>query len=219
MESLWDFSDLEIAGYANVLSETMLPSVVPPVFRLKAEPDRVFLPPYQYNSGLVCNATEVSQTEAVELRDASQITLFGEAYPARIGFELWVDRSFAPRYEAIEDVDRQLAGIAADGIREAEAALRGGDLEAAERYCGIAISANDRRLEPLAIKAAIRRRQGNRAGEALMATLAAAAIGEFGFRELVDGYFRSIAGERRVRPDQGCAPRRPMQQMAMARAA
>ena len=55
----WNVEDLEIVGYADVLDETMLPSVVPPVFRIKAEPQRAFLPPYSLNAGFLCNATEV----------------------------------------------------------------------------------------------------------------------------------------------------------------
>jgi hypothetical protein len=41
---------LEIVGYANVLLDTMLPSVVPPVFRRKGGADEAFVPPYlSYN--------------------------------------------------------------------------------------------------------------------------------------------------------------------------
>jgi hypothetical protein len=31
-------TDLDIVGYATVLKDTMVPSIVPPVFRLKADP-------------------------------------------------------------------------------------------------------------------------------------------------------------------------------------
>jgi hypothetical protein len=94
MATPWNLDDLEIVGYADVLKETVLPSVVPPVFRLKADSQRVFLPPYSFNAGFLCNATEVLQPELEELRDSREITLFDNAFPARAGFELWVDQSF-----------------------------------------------------------------------------------------------------------------------------
>jgi len=37
MATPWNLDDLEIVGYADVLKETVLPSVVPPVFRLKTD--------------------------------------------------------------------------------------------------------------------------------------------------------------------------------------
>ena len=63
-------NELDIVGYANVLKENMLPTVVPPVFRLKADPQRAFVPPYSFNAGFLCDATEVPQSELLELRDA-----------------------------------------------------------------------------------------------------------------------------------------------------
>lgn len=219
MQPRWNFSELEIVGYANVLRKTMLPSIVPPVFRFKAEPDRVFLPPYLYNSGLLCNATEVSQAESAEMQRNGQITLFDSAIPACIGFELWIDQSFQHHYEPVEEVGRQLAGIADDGILRAQAALLTGDLETAERWSGVAISANDRRVEPLAIKAAIRRMQGNKTGEELMARLAARVIGERQFFVLVDYYAEGTSGNGPAGTVPRDVRRRPMFEMAMAGAA
>jgi hypothetical protein len=180
--------ELEIVGYANVLKEGMLPSVVPPVFRLKADARRAFLPPYSFNAGFLCNATEVPQSELEELRDSREITLFDVAFPARAGFELWVDHSFQRHYEPLDEAKQILRGIAHEAIENAEDALRKGDRRQAERLSGIAISADDRRVEPLAIKAAIRRMQGNEAGERLMAELAAPFLEERLFTLLVGEY-------------------------------
>jgi len=68
----------------------------------------------------------------------------------------------------------------ADETDPAKAALAAADIKEVERFTGIAISANDRRAEPFAIRAAIRRRQGNKAGEAVMAKLAARPSGTLG---------------------------------------
>ena len=63
MPTPWNVDELEIVGYANVLNDDMLPSVVPPVFRLRSDTKRVLLPPYSFNAGFLCNATEVPQSE------------------------------------------------------------------------------------------------------------------------------------------------------------
>jgi hypothetical protein len=191
MATPWNLDDLEIVGYADVLKETMLPSVVPPVFRLKTDSQRAFLPPYSFNAGFLCNATEVPGSEMEELRDSREITLFDDAFPARAGFELWVDQSFQCHYQRLDEVKRKLRAIAEEAIRNAEDALRRDDRQQAERLSGVAISADDRRVEPLAIKAAIRRIQRNSTGERLMAELAAPVLEERLFNLLVDDYCAS----------------------------
>ena len=193
MPTPWNVDDLEIVGYANVLEETMLPSVVPPVFRLKADPTRALLPPYSFNAGFLCNATEVWQSELEAFRDSREITLFDCAFSAHTDFELWMDRASQWRYQPRDEVNRELSRIAAEEIRNAEGALQRGDLQQADRYSSVAISADDKRVEPLAIKAAIRRAQGNKAGERLMAELAAPVLEERLFKLLVDNYCRHAA--------------------------
>jgi hypothetical protein len=187
----WNVEDLEIVGYADVLDETMLPSVVPPVFRIKAEPQRAFLPPYSLNAGFLCNATEVPVSELEELRDSREITLFAPEFPARRDFELWIDQSSQLHYQPLDEAERNLSGIATEEIRHAENAFREGELSQAENHSGVAISADDRRVEPLAIKAAICRMRSDRAGERLMARLATPALEERLFNLLVDDYCAS----------------------------
>ena len=191
MPSPWHVNQLEIVGYAEVLKETMLPSVVPPVFRLKTDPGRALLPPYSFSGGYLCNATEVAPPELEALRDAREITLFDSPLQAQPGYELWVDQRFAWHYEPRAQVDKTLGQIATDSITQAEAALNEGKLEQAERLCSVAISAHDTRVEPLAIKAAIRRMQRNTTGESLMAELAAPALDERSFTQLVNNYCRA----------------------------
>lgn len=216
MEIRRNLDDLEIVGYANVLKETMLPSVVPPVFRLKADTRRAFLPPYSFNAGLLCNATEVSQSELEELRDSREITLFPGAFPARPNFELWVDQSFQWHYKPLDEAAQTLHRIAHEAIKNAEDALRKGDLQQADRLSGVAISADDWRVEPLAIKAAIRRIQGNKAGENLMAELAAPVLEERLFTLLVNDYCASQQQSTPKKPPG--SSRRPMREMACVHA-
>jgi len=143
------------------------------VYRLKANAHRALLPPYSLNAGFLCNATEVPGAELESLSDAREITLFDRPFPARRDFELWVDQTFQIHYEPLDVARKNLGLIADEAIENAEKALRNGDLQQAERLSGVAISADGRRVEPLAVKAAIRRKQNNKADERLMAELAA----------------------------------------------
>jgi hypothetical protein len=76
----------------------------------------------------------------------------------------------------------------------------------------VAISADDRRVEPLAIKAAIRRIQRNSTGERLMAELAAPVMEERLFNLLVENYCDSRQQSTPAVP--ASSPRRPMQGVA-----
>ncbi len=217
MNTPWHVEDLEIVGYAEVLKETMLPSVVPPVFRVRAEPGRLLLPPYSFNGGYLCNAAEVGPAELEDLRARREITLFDASIPARPAHELWVDQTFAWRYEPRGVAEDALGRIATGSIERAEAALRRGDIELAERLSGVAASADDRRVEPFAIKAAIRRIQGNPSGERLMAELAAPVLEDRLFILLVDCYARLPDGKTPPVHTLGIQ-RRPMKQVAELRA-
>jgi hypothetical protein len=216
MATPWNLDDLEIVGYADVLKDTMLPSVVPPVFRLKADAQRTLVPPYFFNAGFLYNATEIPRSELEELSGSREITLFDDAFPAHAGFELWVDESFQWHYQPLYEAEQELRRIADKAIQSAEDALRRNDLQGTERLSGVAISANDRRVEPLAIKAAIRRIQKNKTGEQLMAELAAPVLEERLFTLLVNDYYASWQQSASAAPDSG-PPRRPMSNVACIR--
>ena len=98
-------------------------------------------------------------------------------------------------------------------------ALREGNLEEADRLSGVAISADDTKLEPLAIKAAIRRRKGNGAGERLMTELAAPALEEKLFKLLVEHYCRGAAQKQPTEEALAPVSHRPMQGVACLSAA
>jgi hypothetical protein len=70
-------------------------------------------------------------------------------------------------------------------------------------------------VEPLAIKAAIRRIQKNKTGEQLMAELAAPVLEERLFNLLVDDYCASRQQPTPAVPDS--SPRRPMSNVACIR--
>lgn len=192
--------ELEIIGYANVLKAAMLPVVVPPVFRLTTDLKRVFLPPYSFNADLLCNPTEVDDKEAAALEAAGEITLFEEPFPGQPGFELWIDQSFEHRYEPRSQAHEMLRSIAKKSIQQAQAALSENDLDGAERLSGTALCADDRLVEPIAIKAAIRRMQSDSIGEEVMRGLAADAVTDTAFSALVEFYVHLAPKPRPRKP-------------------
>jgi hypothetical protein len=185
---------LEIVGYANVLLDSMLPSIVPPVFRLKGNPDKVFVPPYVFNAGHLCNATALSASELKALEQNQEITPFdGEPLAAQREFELWLDQARHRHYEPRAQAHATLLALAKENIQKAEQALKDGKTADAERLSGIASCADDRLVEPLAIKAALRRLMKDTTGEGLMTKLAASKMTEAVFRRLVDFYCSALA--------------------------
>jgi hypothetical protein len=194
MKSPVPIDGLEIVGYANVLLDSMLPSIVPPVFRLKGNPDEVFVPPYVFNAGYLCNATALSASELKALEENREITLLeGEPFAAQRDFELWLDQARHRHYEPRTQADATLLALAKDHIQKAEQALKDGKTADAERLSGVASCADDRLLEPLAIKAALRRLRKDATGEGLMTKLAASRMTEGVFRTLVDFYCSALA--------------------------
>ena len=190
--------DLEITGYADVLPESMTPSIVPPVFRLKSNAGIAYLPPYHMNNGVLYNATEVSWREVELLAQREKITLLKEYFPARPNWELWVDRSLQPHYQSRIETDKELDRISREAMHQAELALCGGDLEQAERSSSVAACANDHKPGPFALQAAIDRHRGNRAGEAVMAKVTASMCDAKDFESLVERYYRLYSPRKMI---------------------
>jgi hypothetical protein len=185
MNRPWSIADVEVVGYADVLKANMLPSVVPPVFRVKDDPDCVLVPPYLLNGNLIWNATELCAEELFSLQHERRVTLFSDAVPARADHELWVDQQFGRHYEPREEADQTLHNIAKRHCELSKQSLAGGDLESAERLSSIAASADDRLIDSLLIKAAIQRLQHNELGVDVLVHLAGPMLGESEFRKLL----------------------------------
>ena len=209
----WRVEDLDIIGFADALDQNMLPSIVPPVFRVRSKPNLHLLPPYFFNAGCLYNAAEVDEQEIRELTNDEEITIFKEPFPAQVGFDLFIDQAFQPQYKLREVVNSELRAIALKYISEAQAALRRGSFDEADRLAGIAISADDRLVEPLVIMAAIQRAKQDKGGEQLMASLVPSTVTENSFQELVDAMFESISSEKPAR--ERFLPQSPMRKMAL----
>lgn len=205
--------DLNIVGYANVLPQTMLPSIVPPIFCLRSEPDRFFVPPYSFNNGHLYDAGEISNFELTALADDREVTIFPEGFSAKVGYELYVDEEFQHHYQTREKVNASLDEIADRSIAEAESALIRGDFKEADRLAGVAISANDRKVTPLVIKAAVDRALGDASGERLMASIAQRFVPIPLFNRMVDHYDAPTVASTKKPPSSQSA----MREMACSR--
>ena len=192
--------DLNIVGYANVLPQTMLPSIVPPIFCLRSKPDRFFVPPYSFNNGHLYDAGEISNFELTALADDREVTIFPEGFSAKVGYELYVDEEFQHHYQTREKVNASLDEIADRSIAEAKIALIQRDFKKADRLAGVAISANDRKFESLVIKAAVDRALGDSAGERLMASIAQRLVSITYFNQMVDDYYKTTVASTKKPP-------------------
>ena len=194
MRDAVDLNELRVVGYADVLAVDMLPTVVAPVLAWKADGDRFLLPPFRIDDGVVRNGTAIGAEELAGLVESEEITMFpqGSSYEARAGFELWIDRQFQPHYEPSAIVRSFLGKMANENIALAKAALARGNFDEAQRLAGIAICANDRCIDPLAIRAVICRIEKNPAGERLMAEMAHPALTPEAFSAIVDDLARSV---------------------------
>lgn len=181
---------LEIVGYAETLSAGMLPTVVAPVFRCVDDLAKYFLPPFHIHQGLLCGAACLSPDEVEALVDDHRITLLNAPFPARSGYELWIDQDLHARYQPAEEAELALKEIASTHIREADAALKAGNLEQAARLAAIALSADDRRIEPLAIRAAVFRLRKEETGVSVLQRMAQHALEPRLFQMLVNDYCR-----------------------------
>ena len=188
MSKVWKLAELDIIGYADVRERTLLPAIVPPVFQLRIDRDVVLLPPYKLDRDVVAGATSVSLMEAEQLKEAGKLTfLSGGAMKAADSCQLWLHRDGRMHYQPIHEAKRTMEQLGRDAMKRAIVELKDGRIDQAEVAASEAILYNDSPVEPYAIKAAIRRRQGNLAGEQLMAELAR-PVDPAAFAILVDHY-------------------------------
>lgn len=188
----WSLADLEIIGYADHRDETMLPAIVPPVFRSISNPDVVLVPPFAVRFDVVARATQLPFAEAISLGERQEITLFsGSPLLAQPDHELWLRRNGEVVYQPAVEARRELEALCKLATQRAQQALAVGDLDGAEAASSEAILSNDRSVAAFAIKAAIRRKRNNPAGESLMAELASSLLDSAAFHSLVDHYCSS----------------------------
>jgi hypothetical protein len=120
----------------------------------------IFAPPFTTFNGVIQGGFPCLQRELDEWAQRGKVTLIEPALPARTDYEVWVDEAMRPHYGPIKEVWEFLNAFCDNCIKEGTKALRNGDFEKADHYAGLALCANDRRVESLAIRYIVRGYQG-----------------------------------------------------------
>jgi hypothetical protein len=169
LETVVKLSELEIVGYSDVLPQTQLPSIVPPVFRRKSgSADEIYVPPYTIAGSYLCDAAIINLEEADSLASQREITLFSSApIPAAEGHELWIDCNYSAHYDERLKARSALQKISEHEAQVAEEAFLARDWHTASAHGSTALCANYRNLKALALRVALYRQAGDSVGEQL----------------------------------------------------
>lgn len=210
--------DLDLVGFADAVAPELLPRVVPPVFRLRASPDRVFMPPLRLEGALLvdAHATHVADFDAAAAR--GEATRLAAPLSARRNHALWVDEQGQVRYDPAPALADDLRALARRRVGEARCALVERRLDDAARLAQAAVCADNRCFDALLVKGFLQREQGHAGRIEVLARIAAAAGFEGRFDQAVLELSRRIHAERLRREDAGVlvAPGRPVQGFARA---
>ena len=153
---MYSIDTLEVVGYADVLTDSHIPSIVPPVFRSKEHQDRFLLPPFAIRGNMVCGAVVSNRAEFDFLIQTGRITGFVDhPIPGRINCTLWVDEWRKPHYERDTRAEKNLQKLSEQYYNEAETCIKEGEIDQAEQFCNKAISANGNHISSWAMKAGI----------------------------------------------------------------
>ncbi len=173
-ETVHSLRDLEIVGYADTLSETFLPQLVAPIFRLRSHPETMLLPPFRLAEERLEDAVWADRAELDQALGRGQATLLPAVIEAKPDHDLWVDGDFAIHYAPAPQVRQTLRRLAQSSVRQAQDALARRDLEAAAQHAQAAICADDGCLNALLVKALVHRLEGQEQKVEMLADVAEA---------------------------------------------
>ena len=214
MNGLLKLVDFDVVAYATRLTSDMLPTVVPPVFRMRGDSERFFVPPFRLSGEWLVGATEISGAEYRGLCDDARMTPLPAALRAEPDHELWVGLDKAVTYAPHGEIDRKRRTEAMRFVAAAQQSLREGDQAAALRHTNCAASADDRIVEPCAIKAALCRVEKDWAASRVMEELVGDMITADDFECLVERYV-GLWNAKLPAPAVVNRPESPMRGMAL----
>jgi len=166
IDQLW------VIGYATKLTPLMVPTEVTPIFKYAKEPQSVVFPPFVISGDTINEATISTQHEFDMFVEAGQVTATRFPILAKANHTLWVGDNMDCCYEESVFARARLHVFAVEATSAALTALVHNNLLEAERESSVAISADDTMVDPLAIKAALRRHTGNETGYTVMLKMA-----------------------------------------------
>src|SRR5205085_2047165 len=121
---------LDVIGYADVLPDGKGPAVVPPVFQVRTELDRCYVPPFRIAGNWLIDAKCISSTEVENLHKNEDITLpKGLKRPAGSEHQLWVDENGVLHYDPAANAKRELQRIYHEHLENGIVALKEGKIE------------------------------------------------------------------------------------------
>lgn len=185
---MFSLDQLDIAGYANVLTESTVPSIVAPVFRDRENQDLYFFPPFIIHDRHLCDPSVSTKRDFDQLAQKGEVTVLPEPFQARSGYELWIDDTMNAHYERASRVHETLVELSKTYTETAEALFREKKFEEADFYCSHAISANGNNITPWTLKAAIRTVEGKQENANLLGDLIRHICSKSTFDVLVNEY-------------------------------
>ena len=188
MRPAYTLNKLDVVGYANVLTDDTVPSVVAPIFRHKDNKQEYLFPPFTIDNNQLLNSTVSTERDFQRLINESRVTSLPAPVPAKSNYELWIDEKMEARYERATRAHKNLTGLAVKYTEQAEEKLQKGLLEDADFLCSRAISAKENYIEAWAIKAAIRKKQGRHQNFEFLADAVSIYCSKNAFSTLVDSF-------------------------------
>lgn len=155
---------LEVIGYADRLPEGRGPAIVPPVFRIAADPSRCYVPPFRLTDRILLDPQPVPHWDVLDMARKAQVTLPAAlCLPARANWILWVDLDGGLHYEPETAARKALHRIHDEQLELAFGALRKGDFDSVSRLAAAAGAAKPGSLKPVALTAVCFARRGQEA--------------------------------------------------------
>jgi len=192
MSTVTQLHELDVVGWNDVLEEASLPSIVAPVFARRDAPERILFPPFRIVEDLVVGGTATNRTDWDELVFLGRASALESPVRARAEHELWLDLDGNPRYEPRRKAREHLKELAEGFLNDARKALAEGRVDDALRWAQQAFNANDRLVDPLAIKAAVRLSEGADDEVELLAELAGVSCSRKLFDQVIKAFVRSL---------------------------
>ena len=192
-----DLNALEIIGYADRLVEAFVPQNVPPIFRLKEDPDRIIMPPFRTESHKIVYSTDGFQSDLDQAVRRGQATRLDQVIDTQPDHRLWIDESFQAHYEPADTVVETLQQLAKDRVGEALEALAEGRLGKAERLAQTAISADDTCFNAILIKGLVHQLRGDHDSVELLVEIAESMRPGADLQALIDFYSALIMDKQR----------------------
>lgn len=156
-------AELEVIGFADRLSENMLPQGVVAAYRAKDSGGfSVLLPTRQETAGCLPRSVVISIADWEGRVDAGEVTAFdgAQTFHGKPDHCLWIDCDEQPHYEPLPVALAHLDELSVGFLAESHERLLQGDDESAEKLAEHAFNANPKDIHPLIVLGVVRRRRG-----------------------------------------------------------